>query len=124
MKKRFLIIISVTILVLVFAFIIIKHNIDKNTKLYETKVVHDITFSKLKIKKSKGKYKIKVKLSSKKDVNAEYFNAEFKNKNNESLAVVSGYIGNIKKDEIKYIEMETSKNLKGAYEVIYTVYAE
>lgn len=97
---------------------------DNDNKLSENKKIHGIVFSDLKIKKSNKKYKIKVKLTSKKDVKAEYFNVELKDKNNKSLSVLSGYIGNIKKDEIKYVEMETSDDLKNAYEVIYTVYVE
>lgn len=118
---KYFIIVLVIVLIILGLFYLFR---DKENKLSENKTIHSITFSNLKIKRNKNKYIIKVKLSSIKDVKAEYFNIEFKDKNNKSLSVVSGYIGNIKKDEIKYVEMETSDVLKNAYEAIYTVYVE
>lgn len=124
MKKKILMIIVSILIVIGIIFLILFSINNKNNKLSETKIVHNIKFSNLKIKKEKTKYVVSVKLTSNKKVDAEYFNLEFKNKKNKSLAVLSGYIGNIEKGEIKYIDMETEENLKGAYEAIYTVYAE
>ena len=123
MKKKFIIIIGIVVIVLVGIFLVLKL-LPKNTKIDEVKTVHDIEFSNAKITKKKNKYIFSVTLNVNKDVIADNFDADIKNKKGKSLGVLKGYIGNMKKGDTVNVEIEANYNLKDAYEVTYTVNAK
>ena len=121
MKRRIIKIIIIIVL-LSFIFIFINEKFKYQAKLYKPKVVHNIKFSNLRIKKKNNNYIVKIKLSAKKDVNIDYFDIEFRDKKNDTLDIVSGNIGSMKKGEQKVLELSSSSDLKEAKEAIYTVY--
>lgn len=122
MKKRMIIIASVLIILGIVLFIIIKNN--SVTKIEEPVTVHDITFFDARISKKGKKYLFTVKLDSKKDLDVKKFHAEIKDKNGKTLDVLEGLIDGIKKDDSLVIKIESSKNLKKAYQISYTIYKE
>ena len=123
MKKKLIILISIVVIVVVGLFLILKF-LPKNTKIDEIKTVHDIKFSNAKIVKRKNKYIFFVTLNANKDVIADNFDADIKNKKGKSLGILKGYIGNMKKGDIVNVEIEVTYDLKDAYEITYTVNAK
>ncbi len=123
MKKRMLIIISIVLLLIVGIFIVIKL-IPTKTKIDEVKTVNDIKFYNARIEKNNKKYVFYVTLSANKDVVADNFDANIKTKSGKSLAILKGFIGNMKKGDIINVEIESPNNLKNAYQITYTVNAK
>ena len=123
MKKRMLIIISIVLLLIVGVFIVIKL-IPTKTKIDEVKTVNDIKFYNARIEKNNKKYVFYVTLSANKDVVADNFDANIKTKSGKSLAILKGFIGNMKKGDIINVEIESPNNLKNAYQITYTVNAK
>ena len=120
MKKKIIIIVSIILLLIVGIFVVIKL-VPTDTKIDETKKVNGIKFYNARIEKSNNKYIFYVTLSATKDVNADNFDANIKTKNGKSLAVLKGFIGNMKKGDIINVEIEAPNDLKKAYQVTYTV---
>ncbi|MBO6195159.1 MAG: hypothetical protein J6O56_02290 [Bacilli bacterium] len=123
MKKKLLIIIGVITLVVIGVFIFIKI-VPSDTKIDEIKTVHDIKFYNAKIEKQGKKYIFYVTLTTTKEVTADNFDANIKDKKGKSLAVLKGFIGNMKKGDVINVEIESQENLKKAYQVTYTVNAK
>ena len=123
MKKKLIIIVAVIVVVIIgiFAVIILT---PEETKIEETKYVHDIKFYNSKIEKKGKKYVFYVTLTTDKENNADNFDADIKDKSGKSLVVLKGFIGNMKKGDIINVEIETPKNLKKAYQITYTVNAK
>ena len=123
MKKKLIILIGIVVIIVIGIIAFIKL-IPEETKISETKTVHDIKFYNAKIDKKGKKYVFYVTLTSDKEVDANNFDANIKDKNGKSLTVLKGFIGNMKKGDIVNVEIETPVNLNKAYQVIYTVNAK
>ena len=123
MKKKIIIIIGIVLILIAGIFIFIKL-IPEETKVAEIKTVHGIKFYNARIDKKDKKYIFYVTLSCSEDVIADNFDADIKDKNGKSLAVLKGFIGNMKKDDIINVEIESQNDLKKAYQITYTVNAK
>lgn len=122
MKKRMIIIISILIVLGIIIFFIF--NFNRKTEISNKQTIHDVTFFDSSIKKKGKKYIFNVKLVSDKDLDIKKFHADIKDKNGKTLDVLEGILNGIKKDETIEIEIESSKDLKKAYKISYSVYSE
>lgn len=120
MKKKIIIIGSVLIILGIIVFFIFKAN--SKTEIGNSQTVHDITFFDASITKKSGKYIFRVKLDSDKDLDVKKFHADIKDKKGESLDVLEGIINGIKSEDSLEVEIESSKDLKKAYQISYSVY--
>lgn len=119
MKKKILII-SIILLLVIGGFIIYK--INSKTIIDEEKTVNNVTFYDSSITKKKDKYIFNVKIKTNKDINYDRFEADFKDKKGKTIEVLYGKIGELKKGDSLKIKIETTKSLKKAYQISYTIY--
>lgn len=117
MKKKLVLIILVLLILLLFICIIIKGN-NKN-KISETQIVHDITFLDSKISKKKNKYILSVKIKNNKNIKVKRFQADIKDKKGNTIDVLESNFNN---NEIQKYKLESSKNLRKAYQISYSIY--
>ena len=122
MKKRMIIIISALLVLGIIIFFIF--NANKKTEISKIQTIHDITFFDANIKKKGKKYVFTVKLDSDKDLDIKKFHADIKDKNGKTLDVLEGIINGIKKEDNLEVEIESSKDLKKAYQISYSVYSQ
>lgn len=122
MKKRMIIIISALLVLGIIIFFIF--NANKKTEINKSQTIHDITFFDANIKKKGKKYVFTVKLDSDKDLDIKKFHADIKDKNGKTLDVLEGIINGIKKEDNLEVEIESSKDLKKAYQISYSVYSQ
>lgn len=122
MKKRMIIIISALLVLGIIIFFIF--NANKKTEISKIQTIHGITFFDANIKKKGKKYIFIVKLDSDKDLDIKKFHADIKDKNGKTLDVLEGIINGIKKEDNLEVEIESSKDLKKAYQISYSVYSQ
>lgn len=122
MKKKLII---GCVVILVFAGIIaLIYNLNKPKDLVgKTKIVDGVKFSEAKITRGEDKYifSVKVTTTSECTLNIEDFDAIIYDKNGKIIETITGYLGDINKNSVKEVTIESIENLSEAYEINYTL---
>ena len=122
MKKRIIKYIILFILVLGLFFVIYKITKKDNNLLGKKIKIGDVTFSDDEDYKKDDNYIFRANVKSKKDeINIESVDVYLKDENGKLIAILSSYIGGLKKNETKKITIDSTIDILGAYSVNYTV---